>query len=285
MALPSQTRWSGTPASPIRDLRPSPSAFTLIEVLVGLAVLSVLLTILLMIVSGTSKVVQDGQAAASSRQRARIALEQMTSDWDRAVFSRGGAVQKPLRMVRNPDWLSPDVLNRDAIFWVVSEPSGGLAGIGYFLKWVNGRYYLFRYQVEFDSAAIDAQRTDPASWLTQDRLNALYSATTVTGLQGVLAEDVIGLWVHLLDKNAVPMVGSEGGAMYDLRDDEAPELVEIELVLLDQATAQRITSESEIRSLQGASNAEAMVTSLPDKLKGGSRIVRMRAWIGNKWTD
>ena len=244
-------------------------AFSLIEVLVAVAVLTLMITLLLGIVSESSRMWQRAEGQKSRRQAARIILETVKRDLESAAFPLSASGTNTLNFVLNP--AIPEINNRDSAFWQARSPGEeGMAEVGYFVRWQDGRPALCRYYVPATNA--DSIFRQPASWLNAGKI-ASYAGLNGTNFRGLLAENVLGLWITLYDKNQA----TNGiGATYDSRTStNRPAYAQVGIALIDPRTAQRIDSPSDITSAYSGDIA-SFPGKLPAKLREGVQTFETR---------
>lgn len=244
-------------------------AFTLVELMVAAAILCLLVGFLAAIVSQTTAIVAKADAQKSRRQAARVALEMITRDIEAAAFPLLPASTNSLQFLLNP----ADVpLNRDAAFWQAPVPgdtsASDLSEVGYFVAWTTNEGYpvgeLRRLRVP--PSAADSIFRNPQGWLTVQKLDAYAPGSEGTGtnaLRGLIARNVLGLWITLYDTNNTVLAGTG----YDSRaTDVRPASAEVALVVIDPAAAKRLGSTAEVIA-RYASHAtpEAFADSFADK--------------------
>jgi len=252
----------------------------MIELLVATAVFAVLMTLLLSIVSQTTRLWQQSENQKVRRQNARVLLEIMTRDLESALFPLDRTNARSMQFLLNP---AEAPLHRDAAFWQAVVPGQSAKGdvfeVGYFVQWTNDahnrpRSALCRYSVPASNT--DTIFYNPsAPWLTAQKLVTYAPGLGDTNnFKGVLAENVIGLWITLYGED-----GSTNGlgAPYDSRTASArPSSAEVAFVLLDANIANRLQSMAPITN-NISSTPEALVASLPDDMRAATQIFRARA--------
>ena len=221
-------------ASPAIKLSRQPrSAFTLVELLVSIAVLSLLVVLLGGVFSQVSRAWIVGEGSIEKQRGARALADFIGAELRGAMLPlEKRATNSPpkgnLQFVINPptSQVPVDYRNADTIFWqapLATETSfGDLAEIGYFVQWdetdpVSPRPALCRFFVN-PSRASDASSgnpadpsgrplvepnldfliydADPRKWLSEGLLNKYAPATKKSGYLGLFAENVVGFWVR-----------------------------------------------------------------------------------------
>lgn len=179
------------------------AAFTLVELLIATAILSLLVLLLTSLLSGINRAWVSGEQRVSEFQDGRAILELISRELSQAVISPN------LQMVHNPT-MPPGLnqrANSDSIFWqapATTTTRGNLAEIGYYLTEDHANtggdvYQLKRFFVPPTDATNYQIFTSPnqptdnsAPWVTSFVSNPL--STPVSS--GVLA-----FWVRCFDSN------------------------------------------------------------------------------------
>lgn len=256
-------------------------AFTLLELLVAMAVFAFIVVTMVGLVSQASNIWRSGEGQNQRRSTGRALLQYISRELQQAVLP----VDLPTRsstldpanlqfiasVAANPanSTVIPNyALSPHAIFWQApiakNTSAGDLACVGYFIKWdtTNGRAkaQLCRYFVDpsatNDYLIYQMDGTAAANWLANIPTVAPASSAN---LQGWFANDVVALWMRCLDSYGQPITQTaagttlNGGFGFDSRQGfidssgavhvapALPAAVEIALVTLDQATAAKLT--------------------------------------------
>jgi len=216
-------------------------SFTLVELLVTIAILAILLLLVGGILNQVSSTYTQISSQIDRHQNGRTILAMIASDLRPAALPIDRSNLYNLQLLVDPTNLvnvtSPTLnggasssqgggyLNAHAIFWQapiatanLNGASGKMAEVGYFVRWVNPassnpRAILCRFFVNpgDPNYVIYSQ---PTAWLTPACLDSAapgYSTTGTTVSQiypgtGWFADNVIGLWVRCLDANGAPIV-------------------------------------------------------------------------------
>ena len=246
--------------------------FTIVEMMVAMAITGILVLVLVHAASLTSSILSRVQGSTDRHQSARAIMDAIGSDLSGALLSispsaaNDSAHQDGLQFIVNPD-LPTEWENPSAIFWqapiALDAKAGEVAEVGYFVKWdksdaSNPKSILCRFYVPPDNEGAFRVYSDPANWLTAEVVDSVTKADKASGYAGLFAENVLGLWIRCLKWDAasaamVPISGAterfdsrEGyDSQYDPVTGEAvtkrlPYAVEIGLVLLDSRHAARI---------------------------------------------
>jgi prepilin-type N-terminal cleavage/methylation domain-containing protein len=259
--------------------------FTLVELMVATAVLSVMVVFLIQVLNHTSVAWTRGQAQAERRQSARAVGDAIAQELQAALMPLDPADQKSLQFVLN----SPSVPARygyaDTIFWqapiATNRHYGDVAEVGYFLKWDqtrpgNPRPLLCRFFVNPSDTTNYAILQKPDEWLVSDLLGrrdilervAPANNLGTNGYAGLFAENVVGFWVRCYGKDGVAV------ASYDSRQKMTlPRTVKVFLVLVGPQSLPRLTRIPDYtRAGSGPEpNLEAFIAALPAGVRETAR--------------
>ena len=266
-------------------------AFTLIEVLVSMAILLLMVVMLHWILSGVSGAWKLGEANKDRMQNARTISDFIANELESALLPLNRTSTNSLQLVVNPQGIS-QVSNRDSIFWqsplAVDQALGDVAEIGYFVRWdktnpQNPRAVLCRFFVNLTArntttGAVTANPNflisdQPNAWLSNDVLNRVAPVpTAANGYLGLFAENVIGMWVSCLDSGGAVIAAS--GTTFNSRSGYTdsllgahpacalPTMIDLSFVLLDARSAVRV-GPAEMAAISGlvdtSTNADAFV--------------------------
>ena len=203
------------------------SAFTLLELLVGVAILSLLVVVLSVIFGGVSKTWQLGQSASERLQNIRAITDFITGELRSALLPVNRTDKFNLQFVVNPDTLSGEFRNGDAVFWQApvagDQTYGDVAALGYFVKWdeshpANPRPVLCRFAVSEASPGTNflvySQAGGAVRWLTDEIVRSVAPADKAHGYQGLIADNVVALFVQCLDAQGRPIEVDYSGAAF-----------------------------------------------------------------------
>ncbi|WP_166443016.1 PulJ/GspJ family protein [Phragmitibacter flavus] len=262
------------PASPvIRRVRSGDArGFTLLELMIAMAILAVIMTLFTIMFTGTSKAWLNGEGHAERRRNVRAIADFIGTELQGALLpvaqSTGGAPAN-LQFIINPpvDRLSADYRNADCIFWqapLARETSfGEIAQVGYFVKWENAVPMLCRFFVN-PSVKIDGvlkpnpqfliyQDANPDLWVSSSVVDEVVKPADVdAGYKGLFAEYVLGLWIRSFGLDGVELpreydsrVGyncqfptTGGGTVTEQR--RLPATVQVSLAQIDSRYASRL---------------------------------------------
>lgn len=233
------------------------SAFTLVEVLVALAVLTLLMVMLLATVSHAMSLWQDAEGLKSRQQSARQAITTLSRDLSAAVFPPWSSGGRRLSFLANPGFA--DFENPDFAMWTaaVSEQSnaGDLAEVGYFVAWspdANGRDQPELRRFVIPATDANSIFTNPGQSINATTVESLAPGSTATPPVGLVATNVLGLWFSLFaaDGSALPLPYDSENAV------DRPAFVEVTLAVTDPRSAVRLPDKSEITSRYNLEPAE-----------------------------
>lgn len=227
----------------------SSSAFTLVELLVATAILTLLSGLLMSIANQVGSAWREGQSANERRSTGRAILDFMATEIRQAssgishpevIDFKSGPGSPPTysslathfvaslpALIGVASTTYPNTtgngsgnnpfLNPHAVFWQApiarNTSRGSLATIGYFVRWDGTQARLCRYQVDpADTANYTVFKTPQVNWVTSGNLNAIAPATAPT-YQGWFADNVIGLWIRPLDAFGHPIQYEAGVPM------------------------------------------------------------------------
>lgn len=255
-------------------------AFTLIEVLVSMAVLLLMVVLLHGILSGASGAWKLGEANKDRMQNARTISDFIANELESALLPLNRTSTNSLQLVVNPPGISTQVSHRDSIFWqsplAVDQALGDVAEIGYFVRWdtqtnpQNPRAVLCRFFVNLTArnsttGAVTANpnfliSSQPDTWLSDSVLDRVAPANATNDYLGLFAENVIGMWVRCLDSAGKDItLDSAGQVITPARSFNSrsgytdsdpligpraacalPTMIDLSLVLLDARSAVRV---------------------------------------------
>ena len=284
------------------------NSFSLVEVLASMAILSIILVVLTGMASSLMTTWQMWQAKNERRTVAQTVLERMAYDLRQVTLPSSRSTNN-LQFVINPSGVTAAYRYPQAIFWqtpvatdgALPTSAGNLAVVGYFVQWINGAPCLSRVIINPSSTNYYDIYTNPSSWMTDAILQTNAPATAASGYVGLLADDVLGLWVQALDSSGNPIQQSSGvaGENFDSRlsytytsfaytgasgglglmaTNLAPALparVQIAIVVVDSRTARRLTgSEKPSTTLTGNfwGDVQNFYTNLPPIIQKGAEI-------------
>jgi len=214
-------------------------AFTLVEILVAMAIFAMLATLLFGVLSQVNKTWQQAQSQIEPRKSGRAILDYITRELEMASLpevrgmnysntsSSPDSTDLNLQFLENPSQANSAFLNPHAIFWQAPVASvttnGNMAEVGYFIRWDvsnpnNPRALLCRLLVN-PSDTNYLIYSSPNAWLSDAILDSAAPGVKNTGdpansYKGWFADNVIGLWARSLDARGNPITNSALNAAY-----------------------------------------------------------------------
>ncbi|MEY2480537.1 MAG: hypothetical protein QOI04_1464 [Verrucomicrobiota bacterium] len=194
----------------MRSIKRKHHSFTLVELLIAIAIFSLVIVLISSLLSGINKTWVSGEQRVESYQNGRAILNLMARDLKSAVVS------STLQFIENPPLGSVEQLpwnqrrNSSAIFWqsaLQSGAAGNICEVGYY---IDKNYRLQRFFVPPDNANYNIFATAPsalgAAWVTN------FDPVTQPALFSVVSDGVLGMWVRCMDRNgeAIPWYQSSG---------------------------------------------------------------------------
>lgn len=202
------------------------SAFTLIELLIAISILSLLVVVLSSLLGGVSRAWTAGEQQVQAFQDGRAALDLISRELAQAVIS------PRLQFVHNPGKLDPlltggvaQVANTDSLFWQApraSDSAGNLFETGYYLTydattWRNRpevAYQLKRFSVApeplnppnhlykiFDAAPSYNQNGILPAWIDLRTSTLASPKTDFEAESSTIMSGVVALWFRCFDAN------------------------------------------------------------------------------------
>ncbi len=197
-------------------------AFTLLELLVAMAIFSTILVLTLNVIGQAGTLSSGGMAKMEAARVARECLDLIHRDLSPALLPYNRASANSLQLLASPANLAPAYANPHSLFWQAplarNSENGSLSSVGYFVERSIGttpeknRFQLRRLYVnESDSA--DDHELSKADWyqaLAPDFAAATGASPSGDpdadrGYKGWVADGVLGLWVRCLDSSGTPI--------------------------------------------------------------------------------
>jgi prepilin-type N-terminal cleavage/methylation domain-containing protein len=280
----------------------SRDSFTLVEMLVAIAILGIILIVLLGMTTSIMNTWQFGQARNERRTAGQAILDRISRDLRQAALPASRSNTNSLQLVINPTGVSTAYEYPQAIFWQAPVPtdegiSGNLAVVGYFVQWVSGVPMLSRILINPSSTGSYLVYSTPAAWISDSILATNAAGTAASGYSGLMAENVLGLWVQALDPQGRPIKQrptDHAGENFDSRlsytytnsvypsvlsTNIAPVLpasIQVAILVVDSRTAKRLTGTEKptTASLTGNfwTDINTFYSSLPPVVQKGSEI-------------
>ena len=199
-------------------------AFTILELLVAMALLGIVVTLLASILSSTQKGVAQIGSASSQRQDARAVLDQISRDLRTTLepVSRGFELANP--GLRQPEFLlNPPAFtgNGSSIFWSVQNQSslGGNILVGYILRWETapGVALPRLCRVSFDPNDTESIKQTlkgssvNSTWVNANLINQNAPGVQEQGYQGWISDNILAFYARALDPQMNPITNYSRG--------------------------------------------------------------------------
>lgn len=262
-------------------MRPLPTklAFSLVEILAAVAVLSLVMLILVGLSDQVSRVWSKGLSQNQHRNRARAALTFMSRELSQAMVSPD-ANDTALQFVINPAKVTLNYPN--SVFWqapvATDSSSGNLAEVGYFIQRDGSRANLCRLLVNPTDTAnfLIYDAADPTKWASDAILTAVAPATKGTRYRGLFLENVLGLWVQAYNKDGTVY---SGNSRLTTPINTLPAYVKISLVFLDENCAKRVTGQAPLAT--ATDTPDGFISNLPTSLRSGASVATFTVALKN----
>lgn len=212
------------PTSPAIDRRAfrGAGAFTLIELMVSVSVLAILVIVLASVFGSVSKMWQLGESSNERLQNIRAITDFISGELRSALLPVNRTDKSNLQFVVNPTAISAQFQNPDAAFWqnplAGDQTYGDVAAVGYFVKWDgtnprNPRPVLCRFSVSATKSPGNflVYSQSGGVWLSDDILNAVSPADKDNAYEGLIAENVVALFIECRDERGQPIVRNYAG--------------------------------------------------------------------------
>lgn len=218
------------------------AAFTLIEVLVSMTVLSIIVIMLTSLLSSSLKILNSSESDQERHRNGRALTDFIGKELRQALLPveiKANANQPNLQLVINPPQITGSTyLNADSIFWqaplATDSTYGDIAEVGYFVRWITTGSTITPTLCRF---FVNPSVTDPTTnkvtqntdnfliytnltgWVTPSLLDALAPADNNAGANGqkngyigLFAENVLGIWVQSYGIDGVELAPSSGSS-------------------------------------------------------------------------
>jgi prepilin-type N-terminal cleavage/methylation domain-containing protein len=250
-------------------------AFTLVELLVAMAIFSILMVMIVQVIERTGTLSTGSIAKMEAARVARECLDLMGRDLSGSMLPYERTSTNSLQFLASPPDLDSDYANPHSLFWQAplsrSSDRGNLALVGYFVQRslaadpTQNRFQLRRLFVD-QSDATNFDRlfgSGGTAWyrdLAPDFAPASESPENALDYKGWVADGVLGLWIRCLDSNGEPITlsgaGESLGSSFDSRKayqgsrhrypatgySALPSLVEVGLVTCSPSDIKKITT-------------------------------------------
>lgn len=193
------------------------TAFSLVELLVAVALLAIVVSILASIFSSTQKGVSLLGSASSQRRDASTVLDQISRDLRSALEPVSRSFEEVSPSLRTPQLLlnpSGFSSNQTSLFWSASSESsmGGTTLVGYTLRWEStpeGPRPRF-CRVSFDPNDSESIKQNlrmalNTPWVDQALVNANAPGDSTNGYQGWISDNILAFYARVLDPQMNPI--------------------------------------------------------------------------------
>ena len=216
------------------------SAFSIVELLLAMSVLTLLMVFLVQMLNAVSRTWADGERRVENYQNGRAILDLIARELGPAVISRVDRPQVGLtlptlgshQLIQNPmspaqqSTVVPSMApNSDSLFWQAPVATGvetELAEVGYYLTrdttaGAIGAYQLKRFFVPSGNAKFLIYTRTPtgdytptateAPWIASSSasLPPAFSASEFEAASSVVSDGIVGFWVRCFDVNGEPI--------------------------------------------------------------------------------
>jgi len=280
------------------------AAFTLVELLLAMAVLALMLVLAMRIATHTLALTERGIAGADSRFNGRVSLDFLASELQQAAKPRPGQAGNRPRFLVAPGKpladLDDSLCHPHTLFFfspAEGDAAGGnLAFTGYFVRWGGAPGHLepLLCRSSVPVTTMGAYYQPDQSWFNTAFLNIHAPGTAAENFRGLFSERILAMWVRALDwqgrsitRNAA---GAEVGYAFDSEagymdgDDRVfhppafPPALEVALVVFDEAVAGRLpgnlASPSAKSPVAFDTEIKAFVAGLPDSIRPSITVYR-----------
>jgi type II secretory pathway pseudopilin PulG len=271
-------------------------SFTLVELLVAIAIFAIMLGVLLAMATQTTKIWQQASGASANRQNARLLLLLMGRDLQSTVFPVNLANTNLLFQVNPPSLSGSGYLNPSAIFWqssvaVTTATSGDIQDVGYFVNWVpdsagniHGTFCRIQVPRPSTNSVAPSLAITPAVLAADAPGLSNVNLSSPTAYQGLLADGVMGLWVTLYSTNMQVIATSPSYNSYTAT--YQPAYADIGIAMMSPTVAKRVTAANltSITNLYvnpGCTNAASFIGLLPASFQAGAQSFTTRVQLKN----
>ena len=188
---------------------PALHSFSLVEMLVAMTILLIITGLLLSMTGSMMSSWTTDSARNERRTIGRTVFERMSRDLGQTTLPLSRGSSNSLEFIINPTTVSAAYQLPQAVFWQApvttdGATNGDLAEVGYFVQWADGGPVLSRLLVNPSEANYLIYKT-PTSWISDTILLNSAPSTASAGYSGLLAKNVMGLWVQALDPSGNPI--------------------------------------------------------------------------------
>lgn len=269
------------------------ASFTLVELLVALAISALLVTALASISGSTLAIWQKETAYSERRDAAMAVFGQIRRDLRYAELPSDEPGSQ-FQMVINPtNSVATSYMLPNAAFWqapsAAVRSSGENAVVGYFVQWTTNYLStaatpkLCRLMINPSSPDYYIYANQP--WVTTSLLTNDAPATFSQSYIGLIANNVLGLWMEPLDQNQQTITTTATGGsfpgVFDSRlgytcngrtyPSALPASMRVSIIVVDSQTAQHLTGVVSQKPAVGT-NPNSFYSALPLNIRQGAQV-------------
>jgi type II secretory pathway pseudopilin PulG len=234
-------------------------AFTILEMLVAMAIFMMMVVLLVSVVSQVNSVWHQTDNQKSRRESARVLLDLMSRDLQSALAPVDANNAARFRFDLNPAGFADT--HRSAFFWPCASPgsrSGSdIVTVGYFVRRTSTGSILCRLQAP---GSIDSIWTMASS----------LAPATAPDFQGLAADGVLAMFVTLYDKTGQVLATPE----QTYSSFSLPYSAEVALVIADPSSAERMVGQ--LAAPDTTTTADEFVNALAAKFRPFVQVYRTR---------
>jgi len=213
------------------EMRSRNKGFTLLELIVAMAVFSMLLVLTLSVIGQAGTLSSGSMAKMEAAKVARECLDLIHRDLSPAMLPYNRTSTNSLQLLASPANLAAAYANPHSLFWqapLARVPAkGNLSSVGYFVERSLGaspeenRFQLRRLYVnQSDAGNYDLLFSTPdwyqalaPGFATPPRTSPSGDPDADQNYKGWVADGVLGLWVRCLDSSRTPITTNAAGQL------------------------------------------------------------------------
>ena len=261
--------------------------------ILAMAILAILSLVIAGILTQVNTAWISTYSANQRQETGRELLDFLARDISKAMLPLPATNTANLQFLINGPTVSTTYGNCDNIFFqapvATSGSSGEVAEVGYFVQWQPAAgtqgptAQLCRFLVNPSTPGNYLIYTNPMDWIN-DGLVATVAPGTAPNSLGLIAENVLGLWIGAFDKNGSTVLDSS--RRFDSRvTGNLPAVVDISILVLDRVTANHLGAGAGVASVQStvraSTSAAACLAALPKLLQSGADCFTTRVQLYN----
>lgn len=261
-------------------------AFTLLELLVAIAITALMLILLVTAAKHAGQMWSTNEQNSRLREKARLALEVIGDDLRQARLPLDLSENPGLQFVMNPSGLNSSCRNRDSLFWQIPAKGSDsqrdqLAAVGYFVRRTGDRFALCRLYIP--SSDTDFPIYDEANWISS-QVDLLAPADAASSYRGLFLEDTVGIWIRAYRHDASL---KEESYVADSRTDRyLPDKIEVILAFIDSRGMARLggsfTADDLETLVKESLDANEFIAKLPDQIRRSAGHVTLSVPLASR---